>query len=81
MIHSKMNSTNKKASAKADRLTSIPKNKHKLKKPMSFKKYANRNSVSLKIKLTSLMLEYYNPIHKQMINIKNVAIAEKKTMV
>ena len=46
--------TNKKPSAKAERLTNIPKNKQKEKNPINFTKYAKRYSKSEKIIENSL---------------------------
>ena len=53
-IPSAMDKTNKKPMAKAERLTKIPRNKHKEKNPVSFTKKARTYSKSEKMMLTSV---------------------------
>lgn len=57
VIHSPIVQTNKKPNAKAERLTNIPKNKQKEKKPTNFTKKATRYSNSLKTMLISVYEE------------------------
>ena len=81
MIPSIIFQTNRNPSANAERLTNIPKNRQKEKKPTNFMKYANKYSKSEKIMPNSVYEEKLNPKMIDIIKTKIVDTVANKTTV
>lgn len=76
-----MDKTNKNPIAKAERLTKIPRNKHKEKNQVSFTKKARTYSKSEKMMLTSVQEEKHNPKIKLITKTNTVEAKAKATTV